>query len=348
MMKKNKISCGALCVLAAAMLSVGCGGSDGDYGKYMTLGDYKNLSVELSVAEVTDEELAEYREEYLESFLSYRETPGAPIAEGKFAELSLLAEDGGEVLYDFAEDGYEMVVGEEEFGAQVDEELIGKKEGDTLAFSVSYDDDFEDALLAGRSVSYQIEVRKVSDVVYPSVTDAFVKENFEEESVEAWEQTLYEELCSNHQADATEEMRSDLVQKAIENAQLKGYPKSLYEEQKEQLEADYQSYADMFGCSLDEVYEMFGLDEAARKKECEDATYRVMVLDLIAKAEDITLSEQEFEDQLAEFAAYNEYDSVEELLAEYDKESLREYFLQEMTLDFLEEHADIEMVTTVE
>ena len=252
------------------------------------------------------------------------------------------------MLYDFAEDGYEMVVGEEEFGAQVDEELIGKKEGDTLAFSVSYDDDFEDALLAGRSVSYQIEVRKVSDVVYPSVTDAFVKENFEEESVEAWEQTLYEELCSNHQADATEEMRSDLVQKAIENAQLKGYPKSLYEEQKEQLEADYQSYADMFGCSLDEVYEMFGLDEAARKKECEDATYRVMVLDLIAKAEDITLSEQEFEDQLAEFAAYNEYDSVEELLAEYDKESLREYFLQEMTLDFLEEHADIEMVTTVE
>ena len=55
-MKKHRICCGVLLAAAAAMLLDGCG-DDGDYSRYVTLGEYKNLSVELSVAEITDEEL---------------------------------------------------------------------------------------------------------------------------------------------------------------------------------------------------------------------------------------------------------------------------------------------------
>ena len=175
-----------------------------------------------------------------------------------------------------------------------------------------------------------------------------MSENFDEESVESWEQTLRDELASDHQAEGTEDMRNDLVQKVIDNAKISGYPKELYKEQKGKLEADYQSYADMFGCGLDEVYEMFGLDEEARKKECENAASRVMVLELIRKNENITLSDEEFGEQMAEFAEYNDYDSVEEMLADYGEEDLKEYFLQEMTLDFLEENADVSIVTAEE
>lgn len=341
-MKRKKIYCSVAGVLLSAALLAGCGGGADDYGKYVTLGDYKGLSVALSVAEVTEEELEEYRQETLSPFQSYHEVSGdTPITGGQLAELSLLAKDGGETLYDFVDDGYEMVVGSGEFGDEVDEELIGSKKGDTLDFSVTYGADYEDVLLAGKSVSYEIEILTVSEVIEPEVTDAFVSENFGEESVEAWEQTLYEELYSNHQADANDDMRDDLVQKAVDNCEIKGYPKSLYKEQKELLEADYQSYADMFGCTLDDVYAMFDLDEAAREEEYENTTYRVMVLDLIRKQEHITLSDEEFSTRLEEFAQYNDYDSVEELLEDYDREELREYFLQEMTIDFLEENADV-------
>lgn len=341
MKNKTRMGCGVF--LAAAMLLAGCGGSDDDYSKYVTLGDYKSLSVELSVEEVTEEEFEEYRKETLASFESYHEVSG-PIKEGQYVECALLASEGDEVLYDFVDDGYELVVGSGEFGKEVDEELIGSRAGETLKFTVNYDDDFEDVFLSGKAVSYQIEIQSVSDIIYPEITDAFVKENFEEESVEAWEQTLYEELYSNHQADASESMRSTLVQKAVDCCEIKGYPKSLYKEQQELLEADYQSYADMFGSTLDGVYEMFGMDEKARDEECKNSTYQVMVLSLIREKENIRLTDEQMQEQLADFAEYNEYDSVEELLEEYDEEELRDYFLEEMTIDFLEENADVNIV----
>ena len=83
------------------------------------------------------------------------------------------------------------------------------------------------------------------------------------------------------------------------------------------------------------------MDEAELEKEYLDETYRTMVLSMIRQQENITLSDEQMQEKLEEYAQENEYDTVEDLLADYDEEDLREYFLNEMTLDFLEEHADI-------
>lgn len=327
--------------LIAAALLTGCGSSD-DYSKYVTLGDYKNLSAELAVEKVTDEELEEYEKEQLGLYTSYGDADG-PVKEGQLVQVSLLAKDGDETVYDFAEDGYELTIGQKEFGEEVDEALTGKMDGDVLDFSVSYDEDFDDAMLCGKNITYHIEIQSISDVIYPELTDAFVKEEFGEQSVEAWRDTLMQEIVSTHQADATEEMRDSLEQQAVDGSQISGYPKELYKKKREAVQSDYQSYAGMFGCSLDEVYEMLGVDEDGLEKEYLDETYRTMVLSMIRQQENITLSDEQMQEKLEEYAQENEYDTVEELLADFDEADLREYFLNEMTIDFLEDHADIKM-----
>lgn len=329
-------------VTAAAVLLVGCG-SNSDYSKYVKLGDYKGLDVELKVEDVTDEEAAEYEEEQLADYVSYEEVEG-PIKEGQLVQVSLLAKDGSETVYDFSdEDGYEMVIGKEDFGAEVDDALLGGMVGDVLDLSVSYGDEVEDAMLCNRDISYHIEIEKISDVIYPELTNEFVKETFGEMSVEAWRDTLREELQSQHQSDATEQLRSDLVQKVIDGSHISGYPKKLYNQKKQEIEESYQSYADMFGCSLEEIYEMFEIDKETLGQECLNETYRTMVLAMIRQQENITLPEDELQKKLESFAEENEYSSVDELLTEYTKESLETYFLEEMTVDLLEENANISM-----
>lgn len=329
-------------VTAAAVLLVGCG-SNSDYSKYVKLGDYKGLDVELKVEDVTDEEAAEYEEEQLADYVSYEEVEG-PIKDGQLVQVSLLAKDGSETVYDFSdEDGYEMVIGKEDFGAEVDDALLGGVVGDVLDLSVSYGDEVEDAMLCNRDISYHIEIEKISDVIYPELTNEFVKETFGEMSVEAWRDTLREELQSQHQSDATEQLRSDLVQKVIDGSHISGYPKKLYNQKKQEIEESYQSYADMFGCSLEEIYEMFEIDKETLGQECLNETYRTMVLAMIRQQENITLPEDELQKKLESFAEENEYSSVDELLTEYTKESLETYFLEEMTVDLLEENANISM-----
>lgn len=330
--------CLLLSLIAAAALLAGCGSND--YSRYVTLGDYKDLSVELAVAEVTDEELAESEKDQLDSYTSYEDAEG-PVKEGQHVNALLLAKDGDETVYDFTDDGYELTIGQKDFGEEVDEALIGKTVGDELDLSVSYDEDFGDMMLCGKEISFHIEIESIFNVTYPELTDEFVTEEFNEPSVEAWRDTMMQELRATHQEEAEEDMRDELVQQAVDGSQISGYPKKLYKQKREAVQAEYQSYAEMFGCSLDEVYEMLEVDEAQREKEYLDETYRTMVLAMIRQQENITLSDEQMQEKLEAYAQENEYDTVEDLLADYDREDLSEYFLNEMTIDFLEEHADI-------
>ena len=159
-----------LAVIMATACLAGCGGNSDDYSKYVTLGDYANLSADLVVEKVTDEELEEYEKELLSEYVSYEEVDG-PVKEGQLVQVSLLAKDGDEIAYDFADDGYEMTVGLQDFGAEVDEALIGGEIGDVLDFTVSYDDEFEDVMLSGKEISYHVEIQNISDVIYPELTD---------------------------------------------------------------------------------------------------------------------------------------------------------------------------------
>lgn len=327
-------------VIAAAVCLAGCGGDDSDYGRYVTLGDYKNLHAELVTGKVTDEELEEYEKEQLDEYVSYEDVPG-PVKEGLLVQVSLLAKDGDEIVYDFSDDGYDLIIGQQDFGPEVDEALTGGGIGDVLDFSVSYDDDFADAMLCGKEISYHMEIENISRVIYPELTDEFVKEEFGGQSVKAWREMLTEELRSYHQSDAEEALREELVQQVIDGSQFSGYPKTLYKQTKEAVQADYQSYADMFGCSLEEIYEMFDVDEEEREQEYLEQTYRTMALALIRRQENIALTDEQMQEKMEAYAQENEYDSVEELTADYGEESLKQYFLDEVTIDFLEDHADI-------
>ncbi len=329
----------ALLTAAALVLCAGCG-QDADYGKYVTLGDYHGLEVAYEVEPVTDAELAEYEQENVEAYAEFEETD-EPLQMGDMAEVLLTAtETDGEMLYDFS-DGYEMVVGDEEFDAPVDEALLGAQAGDVLNLTVTHDSEYTDIALSGKTVDYHIEVQSVSKVVIPEVTDAFVQENFDASDVESWHESNRAELAAEHEEEAEEQYRNALVEAAVDAAQISGYPKALYEKKKQEVDSGYQSYLDMISSdmTLPELYQMLGTDEKEVEQEYLSETNRAMVLAMIREAEHITLSDEEWQERLSEYAEGEEYDSVEELLADYDETSLREYFLDELTIDALVSYA---------
>lgn len=331
-MKTKKLAI-MLCVYALTMLTA-CG-DDQDYSKYVTLGSLEHLQKHLTVKTVDEQILADAKEEALADYTEYEDATGK-IKEGQMADVSIVATSDGEELYDFSDEPYEMIVGKEEFGAEFDTYLIGKEAGDDIDIEISYDSSFDDGVLCGKTVEIKGSVASVSDVVLPEVDDAFVKENFGFSTVQEWEKQLKADLEEQKQQEAQDEMREDLLQQVIDASDITGYPKELYKQKLQDVKDGYQSYADMFGCDVSEIYDTFGMTEEDIEKEAKDSVGLTMVVSMIAQKENLTLTEEEIQQKKEAYAAEQEYDSVEELMEDYEEAGLEEYFLQEKVKDYLE------------
>ena len=323
-----------LCAGALAMLTA-CGDTS-DYSKYVTLGSLEHLQKNLTVETVDEQSMADAKEEALADYTEYEDATGR-IKEGQMADVSIVVTSDGEELYDFSDEPYEMTVGKEEFGAEFDTYLIGKEAGDAIDIEVSYDSSFDDGVLCGKTVEIKGSVAGIKDVVMPEVDDAFVKENFGFSTVQEWEEQLRADIEEQKQQEAQEMMREDLLQQAIDASDISGYPKNLYKQKLQEVKDGYQSYADMFGCDVSEVYDTFGLTEEDIEKEALDNVEMTMVVSMIAqKEEDLMLTDDELRQKKEAYAAEQEYDSVEDLLEDYEETGLEEYFLQEKVKDYLE------------
>ncbi|MDY3818899.1 MAG: hypothetical protein SO019_07575 [Lachnospiraceae bacterium] len=322
-----------LCAGALAMLTA-CGDTS-DYSKYVTLGSLEHLQKNLTVETVDEQSMADAKEEALADYTEYEDATGR-IKEGQMADVSIVVTSDGEELYDFSDEPYEMTVGKEEFGAEFDTYLIGKEAGDAIDIEVSYDSSFDDGVLCGKTVEIKGSVAGIKDVVMPEVDDAFVKENFGFSTVQEWEEQLRADIEEQKQQEAQEMMREDLLQQAIDASDISGYPKNLYKQKLQEVKDGYQSYADMFGCDVSEVYDTFGLTEEDIEKEALDNVEMTMVVSMIAQKEDLMLTDEELQQKKEAYAAEQEYDSVEDLLEDYEETGLEEYFLQEKVKDYLE------------
>lgn len=324
-----------------------CGSTDNDGSVYsddaygtVTLCDYKNLSAEKTVYPVTDEDIQSEMENMLYDYVEYEETDG-PSEIGDNIAVDLTAEKDGETVFSYTgDDSYEIYLGSEEFGTEFDEKLTGVSVGDELSFSVTYDADFEFTDLAGGDVSYTVTVLGISKEIMPELTDDFITDTLGYESRDALEQEIREYLESENEANSAYELRENLLQQVIDGSTFDSYSQDLYDSYAAGIEAGYESYMELFGCeTVEEVYDLFEMTEEDVEKEIITQVYRTIIVHAISDAEKLELSDTEYQDGLERYTTEIGYDSTDELLEDYDEDSLREWILEDKVLDFLEKYA---------
>ncbi len=339
----------AMCVFFAVS---GCGTAKNDvsdsalsadgYSKYLTLGTYKGLTVTAEKAPITDEDVNELKEEYLDSFVKYADK-AAPAEMGDMINLNVICREkneNGEVLYDFL-DGYDLTIGDADFSKEYDEALIGKSTGDVFECVISVPEDFEDSILCGRDVWFKTEITGVSETIEPELTDEVLKELGVSSEAEL-EEKLVNELEESRDAEYIEDLRLRLVNAVIDNCEITGIDDSMYKMSLESLKQEYQNMADSFGIDIESLYESLGLNEETLEEDAKRDCYEKMAISLIAKAESISISDDEFSLLMEKFAEDNDYDSVDAVFEEYTPESLKDYFLEEKVVDFLYDNAVIQ------
>ncbi len=266
----------------------------------VVLGTYKDLEVEVEAAAVTDADVVKAIEEVRERAATFVPVEGRALADGDYAQVKLTGTPagGGEPL---KADSVLCHLGGEETLPPFTENLRGAQVGEHRQFEVQYPADYADPKLAGKSYSYAAEVLGVQEKKLPELNDEFAKQVSESQTIEELRGKVRQGLEAESEMRQTAAVREQLLRK-LTSAHDFPVPEALVQGQMDaRLDRAVRSLAaqgvDPRGVNVDWA----ALRQRQRERAVEDVKAELL-LDRIATAENIEVSEEDSESELARLA----------------------------------------------
>ena len=155
------------------------------------------------------------------------------------------------------------------------------------------------------------------------------------------------------QADYKKKLDTDIMTRLYSLYPVDQYPKDLLEYVTGSLSSTYRQYADMYGMDFGTFLSTYlGMDEKAFsdavQKAAETTLKQELLLSAIAEKEKITVSDEDYQKGLSDYASRYGYASTDALLADFDEATVRISLLMDKTLDFLETANHVEQIVETE
>lgn len=304
---------------------------------YITLGDLSGLSATEYTYEITDDMVDEQIQNELESYSEEIELDG-PSESGNIVYADVTSSVQGDEDSTYTESTY-FTIGAEDYGAEFDLQLTGVSSGDTLQFSITYDDDIWIDEWAGQTVDFDVTITGVYELSTPEYNDDFVSEYTEYDSVNDYEEAVREELSIEYENLGYSDAVEELFDSAMEQSVFAGYPDELYESCKEEVLSLYSTFAGT--TDLDEICELFGITEEDIEAETLTSVNRRLLINAICEENNLEITEDEYVSYLEEFAEYYGYDSAVSFEEDYTRSALVWILYESKAADVLYQSATI-------
>ncbi len=271
------------------------------------LGDYKGLDIhkeEVNVeASDVDAEITRLQERFADLVLK---------EEGK-------VENGNTAVIDFEGfkddvpfeggkgESYPLVIGSGTFIPGFEEQLIGMGVEETKDINVTFPEEYQVAELAGQPVVFKVTVHEIKEKVLPEVNDELVKQAKVEnvETVDAYREFAHKNLEETKTREANQKFENEVLTAIVEAAEVE-IPDVMVEEETDNLVRDFEQRLQAQGFGLDQFLQITGnTKEGIREEMSKDAYNKVkvrLVLEAIAAAESLEVSEEDIEKELNNIA----------------------------------------------
>lgn len=297
----------------------------------VTLGEYKNLKVELMEVEVTEEEV--------EAKLKEEQEKNARLVPAD------LTEDGSDIIMDFvgsidgvefdggsAEDA-DLTLGSGHFIPGFEDQLIGKGLGE-VDVNVTFPEDYSEESLAGKDAHFAVVIKDIKNKELPEIDDDFIGDISEFDTVEEFKADLREKLEKEKEEFSLAKKAEDALVAAIENMEVE-LPKAMVEDGVDRKVYEMDQQLSQQGFSLAQFIEMTGgkMEEFRSQyvPQVELEIKRELLLDAIIEAEGLEVSQEEIDEMVKEQA--EEFKMEEEEIRKIYERDNYEYLKQGMLYD---------------
>ena len=294
----------------------------------VTLGDYKGVEIEKIDVEVTDEDV----EAALlnEQKQNARNVPVEDRPAKLDDEVSLdfegfvdgVAFEGGKG------ENYQLKLGSHSFIDTFEDQIVGKNIGEEFDVNVTFPEDYQAEDLAGKPAVFKCKLNGIKETQLPELDDDFAADVSEFDTLDEYKEDLKATLKVRKEKEAKNEKESRVVDKIIEGAQM-DIPAPMLDTQKEQMLNEFAQQLSYQGLSIDQYFQFSGMTKEKFMETSEpEAERRIksrLVLEAVAKAENIEVSEDDLNAELEKMAeTYQmEPDKLKDLVGDSEKEAIK-------------------------
>ncbi len=271
------------------------------------LGEYKNLPIKKKTTRVTQKEIDAEVERLQERYADLVIKEEGAVENGDTAVIDFegfkddVAFEGGK-----GED-YPLEIGSGSFIPGFEEQLVGMNKGETKDINVTFPENYGASDLAGQPAVFKVTVKEIKTKVLPEANDELVKEAKikDVETLEDYRTHMKKTISERKEQENEEAFTNELLTKIVENAEVE-IPDAMIDSETDQMVNEFKQRLSAQGFTLEQFASVTGQGEDSIRNEMrKDAEKKVnvrLVLDAIAEAEKIEISEEDIDKELQAIA----------------------------------------------
>ena len=310
----------------------------------VTLGEYKGVEVEKSDVEVTDEDINKEVDKERENNSRTIDVDDGAVESGDIIKLDFDGSVDGVPFAGGKAENYTLTIGSGSFIPGFEDQLIGTKIGEDKDVTVTFPEDYHEKSLAGKEAVFKCKVNAITVKELPDADDEFASEVSEFETLAEYKEDIKKKLTEKKEKEARAKKEAQAVEKAVENATME-IPDAMIDTQVQSMMEDFARRMQSQGLSLEQYFQFTGMDAKKMHDQMKpEALKRIqnsLVLEAVAKAENIEISDEKVDEEIAKMAeAYKmEVEKLKGIIGDSERDQMKKDLAVQAAADLIADAA---------
>ena len=310
----------------------------------VTLGEYKGLEVDKVSTRVTQKEVDAKIQEEAEKNARTITVEDRAVQDGDEVVLDFEGFVDGVAFEGGKGENYPLTIGSGSFIPGFEEQLVGAEAEKEVEVKVTFPEDYHAEDLKGKEAVFKCTVHEIKAKELPEIDDEFAAEVSEFDTLEEYKADVKTKIKEQKAAEGKAKQEDQVVEQAVKNATYE-LPEAMVETQAEQMANDFAQRMQSQGLTMEQYFQFTGTTAEQMMEDLKpQAVKRIetrLVLEAIAKAENIEISDEKLDEEIGKMAeAYKmEADKLKEFMGENEKKQMKEDMAVQEAITFLVENA---------
>ena len=304
------------------------------------LGTYKGVEVSKADTEVTDADIKEELKKVQDQNSRTVSIDDRAVKDGDMTVIDFegfvdgVAFDGGKG------ENYPLTIGSHSFIDNFEDQIIGMNIGDEKDINVTFPEDYHAENLKGKPATFKVSVKEIKEKQLPELDDDFAQDVSDFDTLAEYKEDLKKKIAERKEADAKSKKESEVLAKVVEASNM-DIPQAMIDTQVNRMVEDFAMRLQQQGLSVEQYFQYTGLTPDKIMEDMKpEAVKRIknsLVLEAIAKAENIEVSDEEFENELKKMAdMYKmEVEKIKEFMQDAEAKQMRDDIAIQKAVDLI-------------